>query len=860
MPDTARQFVADAYPDERERAHAERWLGLLALQAVDGEPLTWLHSAEMVRSAAMRTREVTSGLLIAVMFIPGFFIVLASDRNHLVLAGLTLIAMWGSWSMSVRMRYEHRDAVFDIWKATDTYQAARRASLRRGVAWVPAGAVVGLVSAPPAMGLWVLVPVAGYCAGISVMAAERTGPFPLALLAELIFAAGWGERPRFAALLEDAAAREVVRAKGNGYEFREGLQPYFAGLGAAALAERKKGAIARLSSPIGLRILAAEAAAARASHDAAAGAVIATILVGAAILKFYGNLSHYWWVLVFPAAAVAGTVWGVTYLGLRGMAILILRTIAFVPTWTRGFRLWLATVLILCAVIVLVGAGPALASIAVFCLPAAFVALCGGWACAMAGRRWKRRIPDAIAVATVAAALLVLVRPSLLSADPAAGLLFPVAAWIAIRVWRTMAASRRPAISVAANLVGSLLLGADLVLLLVWLANVLRLSVPVVATLRWYLEQVGSRADLPWWVWTGLYAVLAGASVAIAVRPNLDKAMWRRLVPATDLTQKLLVSVHVGLLVIVLVGLAAPPAVGPVLKRHLSAAYQVALQREFDSAAELSAYQAIVRQFHATSSHQTLAALVVKVHDVTGGGTTSSEADLAHRVGQMQATALALPLVPPDLAVTQGSASGGVTQRAAALARLNQTNDATNKHVEQVADLAAKLVASTLSIPSLSDSEVYQVVREYLSGLIESSRLTDVFTAWARHLPGARKPPAADSMLTPDPAKLKAAANATLTRQMVSDGLGDPATDPSAPSTAYQLAQQERPMDAAVDLVNQVRYLQAPSSGPCDGCAAPQIPVRIVADMVIWMGDFSQQPTEDRPGQEPDEEPVIHEP
>jgi hypothetical protein len=37
---TPRIFIAAVYPEERQRAHAERWLGLLAMRS-DGPPLTW---------------------------------------------------------------------------------------------------------------------------------------------------------------------------------------------------------------------------------------------------------------------------------------------------------------------------------------------------------------------------------------------------------------------------------------------------------------------------------------------------------------------------------------------------------------------------------------------------------------------------------------------------------------------------------------------------------------------------------------------------------------------------------------------------------------------------------------------------
>jgi hypothetical protein len=40
-----------------------------------------------------------------------------------------------------------------------------------------------------------------------------------------------------------------------------------------------------------------------------------------------------------------------------------------------------------------------------------------------------------------------------------------------------------------------------------------------VAALRGLLDRAGSIADLPWWLWTGLYVLLAGTSLAFALWP-----------------------------------------------------------------------------------------------------------------------------------------------------------------------------------------------------------------------------------------------------------------------------------------------------------------------------------------------------
>ena len=129
-------------------------------------------------------------------------------------------------------------------------------------------------------------------------------------------------------------------------------------------------------------------------------------------------------------------------------------------------------------------------------------------------------------------------------------------------------------------------------------------------------------------------------------------------------------------------------------------------------------------------------------------------------------------------------------------------------------DLAAKVVASLVSIPPLSDNEVVQVVREYLAGLIEDSPLKDTFAAWIERLPGAKPPPGAAAEVVPVPERLEQAATAELSAAFTAAGDDDPVTDPLATDPALTRAQAEDPLAGAVDLINQARYAQD-QSGPC---------------------------------------------
>src|SRR5207248_153128 len=141
----------------------------------------------------------------------------------------------------------------------------------------------------------------------------------------------------------------------------------------------------------------------------------------------------------------------------------------------------------------------------------------------------------------------------LLGTQAAAILFVPTALWAGLLTWRAMARSGRLLVRAGADVVLSLVVGADLVFLLVWIANRFDLPPAEVAAIRGWLERAGAVADVPWWVWALLYAALAGASLAMALRPaRLGAAVrWSkrmRLVPSIDVGRRTVSAVHVGLL------------------------------------------------------------------------------------------------------------------------------------------------------------------------------------------------------------------------------------------------------------------------------------------------------------------------
>jgi hypothetical protein len=282
-------------------------------------------------------------------------------------------------------------------------------------------------------------------------------------------------------------------------------------------------------------------------------------------------------------------------------------------------------------------------------------------------------------------------------------------------------------------------------------------------------------------------------------------------------------------------------AVAPVLARQVHATYVVALQRQFAADGELAAYAQVSRAFTGRLvPFPVLVEIVRDVHAKDGPahgepGATTAEADLARRLGRLQAAVLGLSPPSLDPAAQAAASDAGLDgplrsatdlgQRVAATGAEQDKADASGKRVELAAELAAKAVAATISIPQVSSNEVVQVITEYLSGLIEDSPLKGVFAAWLEHLPrpagqqphgeqpGGQAPPDGATMVVPDPAALALAAQDQMFRQARADGVLPPLADPFANGPVSAAAS----LQSAVDLASQSRDIQR--GGTCTGCA-----------------------------------------
>ncbi len=751
-----------------------------------------------------------------------------------------------------------------------SYQACRRSTVIDATACLLTGLPLALAGL--AAGEVGLAALAAGPAGFAILTALADGQLPALRQGELALLVRRRHPVRFGRLLDGAADRQVLVPAGAYYQFRDpSVQRYLFGRQQRVADERTRRATDRKqrTEARNQRIDAAAAgkhgvrpwllgrltpgARARLAVDTGAGAGLATI---GRLLSERVPGWHAW------TAAVLGSL-GVIVSGLllAFMAFVIIVLLLDRLAWSLRWSLWLtgrlspavqvaaAAAAVAAAALLTAAIGPApvrhgIAVIAVAVMPAVTVAVVGGWGCALLQRRWRgtrrrllRPAADALLAVVTGVAMLLLIDRNLPGAQAAAGLLFPVAVWLSVVGWRAMNDSARLAVRAAADIAVALLLGSTLVLLLVWLANLLPMPPAEVRVLRGTLGRAGAAADLPWWLWTALFALLAGASLAFAVWPGPLKrvAGWAarlRVVPSVTVISRLTSGVHIGLLVVVLIGLAAPAAVEPALRARLADRYTETLTDDLRARGELAAYRQTERAFNAADLPflVPLADLILQIDRISKppddrSGATGVELDLARRMGQLEAAALALH--PPDITRAEAvvTRQAGLDEPAAGpdaenerLARLDSArkeDDATERQLDQAAELAAAAVARALPLPGLGDSEIVQVIKEYLSSLIEDSPLKDVFAAWAGRIAGGQDPPAAAEAVVPDPERLKEAAVAAAGREVART----PVTDPAE---IARLAGQAGVV-AAVDLANQVRYLQE-GSGPCDGCTRPERP------------------------------------
>lgn len=850
------QFLIAEYPDARQRAYAIRWLGWIACQQDAGDDIRWWAMPNRV-SGQIRTIltlavcgliACTLGAIVAIR--PEAFTALPEIPQNvtrmLLLAMFALAATQVSkvWSgpfprcvprtFTWRRPWGEPEANLADGTPRSVYRTDRLAGPLSGLMAVPlvlgflwlGGLLTGILAldlSPLSFFGWdPLYLVYAIVAWICV--SSMSGAYPLLKLAEFALWLGWGERVRFLRLLEDAADRGVLRRDGAGYAFRdEDTRDTLAAAGEEFIAghERELARKAR-RSVIRTRIVDLNRKTAdRFAKDVGFGTMIFGAAGSAMFLAANGNPG---WVVAILAVLVGGA----TYVVGGAAAFLTLDMTVGFARWTlanvalsRRRRLIVALVAVLAVGVLIAEAGTDLARFGAFILPAVCVMACGWWACAVAlrvTRRRKRvldRVPDVITIATAAAGLLVLCDSGLLTRQPAAGLLLPVAAWGSVRVSRAMGRSKRRVVKAAADITLSLLLGAVLVLFLVWLANVLDLPVRNVAELRDWLESAREHVDFPWWSWAALYAVFVASDLAFLRWPGRLRKTGEwfkrlRLVGAADISERVLGTIHTGLLTIVFVGVSVPVTVFPTFHHQLKAAYTTAFQRELEAEGEAAAYSRIQRYFETGRVPGIIFAdIVTDVHrDAASRGARPSRAEdqLAHSLGELQARTLVLEPEPRAATIASDAArqaldshatsAAGLGQQASEVQKLQRGEEEASERAHQAAELATKILSGLISIPHVSDNEVVEVVTEYLSGLIEDSPLKDVFAAWAGRVHRAEQPPDARALVVPDPARLTQTAASTLESTARRTG-----------GTAHATREDGNPVKAAVDMLDQAQKM-----------------------------------------------------
>ena len=190
-------------------------------------------------------------------------------------------------------------------------------------------------------------------------------------------------------------------------------------------------------------------------------------------------------------------------------------------------------------------------------------------------------------------------RPGIVADDPGAFLLFIAIAWLAARMWRSMRDSDNRLVRGSADVATALLLGATLDLVVVWIGNLAGLPALTVLRLSHQLNAVAAGNDQAWWYLAIPLLLLAACYLALIrwgsrlaefgaraqrrqlIRsarelPGIGALRPRMAVTAFDSSRRLTQFLHVGLLLVPLVGMTAPafclgsrawPAAAPLLHR-----------------------------------------------------------------------------------------------------------------------------------------------------------------------------------------------------------------------------------------------------------------------------------------------------
>jgi uncharacterized membrane protein YgcG len=399
--------------------------------------------------------------------------------------------------------------------------------------------------------------------------------------------------------------------------------------------------------------------------------------------------------------------------------------------------------------------------------------------------RWA----DVFLAGAVGVGLAAAFRPGIVVDDPAAFPLFIAVVWLAARTWRSMRDSDNRLIRGSADVATALLLGVTLDLVVVWVGNLVGLPALTVLRASRLLNAIGAGNDPAWWYLAVPLLLLAACYVALirwgrrladlgawagrrrVVRwtrklPGISTLRPRQALMAFDSSRRLMQFLHVGLLLVPLVGITAPALLGQAVLGPLRPRYFIAYDAEGKANAQALAYQQLAREVAAASPSQR-AAMRKNVEGITStvNGGSGGAADAwftaaapAVNLGEEEGAYLeyagesgtgAEPAPPP-------LGTGSATAVAAQVEAEEGDADEAESYADKAGASAAAAIATLLSIPPGGGS--VQILQEYLGGLAEESPVADALAGLAGRLGGdATDNPDAEQALNPAPAEQAAA-------------------------------------------------------------------------------------------------------
>ena len=460
------------------------------------------------------------------------------------------------------------------------------------------------------------------------------------------------------------------------------------------------------------------------------------------------------------------------------------------------------------------------------------------WRRSRAARPIVRRIGTAATVLVPAYLVFLLLGDQLLG-GPFVVALFPLVGWLGFRLWRAMYTDRRVGIKAAADIVFALILGSLLVLFLIWLANLLALAPAEVQWVKTAAAATHDALDLSPWIWVGIYALLAAAHLVGALGPARFQAIPRRLaslhvVPSVRVVRRTTTMTGIGLMVVALVGLVAPPSIGAILRRQIQAAYTVAAQEELKDEQEIAVYQAISAELPSSRpSLILLADLIEDVHrtessDRRRDAASPGELDMVLRLGKLQGGLIAEgqapqrqpePPTPADLSEPLHDAAD-LRHRLDEQQQEDKLKQARDKQAETASELSANTVTSMMDLISLGHAEALAVVHEYINGLAESP-LGEIFLNWTKRALGRINPdgrPSVTEVVEPDPTNL---AQAAQTEEILAEG---PTSGLTFPDVGPIDPRGPAAIQAAVDAEHKTATVEQQHAA-CPSCSRPGEPV-----------------------------------